>query len=154
MKIEELKRIFCENLELLNKNAQWLLKSYEKAENIDFSKKELTDEELEVLETLSNRFGRTVDILINKVLRGLDLIELEDVSRKLDVVIRAEKRGFVRDYRVLIEMKDLRNELVHEYIQENLKEKFKEVLEKTPILIEIVRKINEYSKRMNYCQYD
>nr|BAL54318.1 hypothetical conserved protein [uncultured Aquificae bacterium] len=152
MKIEELKRIFCENLELLNKNAQWLLKSYEKAENIDFSKKELTDEELEVLETLSNRFGRTVDILINKVLRGLDLIELEDVSRKLDVVIRAEKRGFVRDYRILIEMKDLRNELVHEYIQENLKEKFKEVLEKTPILIEIVRKINEYSKRMNYCQ--
>ncbi len=154
MKIEELKRIFCENLELLNKNAQWLLKSYEKAENIDFSKKELTDEELEVLETLSNRFGRTVDILINKVLRGLDLIELEDVSRKLDVVIRAEKRGFVRDYRILIEMKDLRKELVHEYIQENLKEKFKEVLEKTPILIEIVRKINEYSKRMNYCQYD
>ncbi|WP_304091715.1 hypothetical protein [Hydrogenobacter thermophilus] len=154
MKIEELKRIFCENLELLNKNAQWLLKSYEKAENIDFSKKELTDEELEVLETLSNRFGRTVDILINKVLRGLDLIELEDVSRKLDVVIRAEKRGFVRDYRILIEIKDLRKELVHEYIQENLKEKFKEVLEKTPILIEIVRKINEYSKRMNYCQYD
>ncbi|ADO45196.1 hypothetical protein Hydth_0799 [Hydrogenobacter thermophilus TK-6] len=81
MKIEELKRIFCENLELLNKNAQWLLKSYEKAENIDFSKKELTDEELEVLETLSNRFGRTVDVLI-------------------------------------------------------------------------IRKINEYSKRMNYCQYD
>lgn len=92
MKIEELKRIFCESLELLNKNAQWLLKSYEKAENIDFSKKELTDEELEVLETLSNRFGRTVDILINKVLRGLDLIELEDVSRKLDVVIRTGKK--------------------------------------------------------------
>lgn len=58
----------------------------------------------------------------------------------------------MRDYRILIEMKDLRNELVHEYIQENLKEKFKEVLEKTPILMEIVRKTNEYSKRMNYCQ--
>jgi hypothetical protein len=32
-------------------------------------------------------------MLINKILRGLDLIELEDISRKLDIVIRAEKRG-------------------------------------------------------------
>ena len=69
---------------------------------------------MEVLKTLSNKYGRTVDILINKVLRGLDIIELEDITRKLDIIIRAEKRGFVNDYKILIEMKDLRNELVQE----------------------------------------
>ena len=125
-------------------------KSYQKAKNIDLNKK-LSDDDLEVLETLSNRYGRTVDILINKVLRGLDIIELEDINRKLDIVIRAEKRGFVDDYRIFIKMKDLRNELVHEYIQENLVEKFKEVLEYTPKLFNIINKLRSYVRRMNYC---
>ena len=49
MIIEEEKKIFCENLKLLNKNLDWLLKSYKKAQNIDFSKGDLTEEEIEVL---------------------------------------------------------------------------------------------------------
>lgn len=151
MKREEAVKIFCENLELLNKNTEWLRKSFERAKKIDLSKESLSEEELEVLETLANRFGRTIDILINKVLRGLDIIELEDISRKLDIVIRAEKRGFVDSYRDLIEMKDLRNELVHEYIQENLIGKFREILEKTPYLMEIVDKVKDYSTKMQYC---
>ncbi|SMO55733.1 hypothetical protein SAMN06269117_11055 [Balnearium lithotrophicum] len=151
MTFEERKAIFCENLKLLNKNLDWLLKSYRKAQNIDFSKKGLTESELEILETLSNGFGRTIDMFINRVLRSLDLLELEDVGRKPDVVIRAEKRGFVDDYKLLIELKDLRNELAHEYIQENLIEEFKEVLEKVPILIDTIKKINEYTEKMNYC---
>ncbi|WP_457622334.1 hypothetical protein [Persephonella sp.] len=152
MKQKETQKIFCENLQLLNKNVQWLKRSLQKAKKIELeSKKDLNESDLETLETLSNRFRRTVDILINKVLRSLDILELEDITRKLDIVIRAEKRGFVDDYNLLIEMKDLRNELVHEYIQENLIEKFKEVLEKTPLLIDIVKKINYYSKKMRYC---
>ena len=147
---EEAVKIFCENLNLLEKNLKWLKKSYEKAKKIDLNK-ELTEEDLEVFETLSNRFGRTVDILINKILRGLDIIELEDITRKLDIVIRAEKRGFVDDYKVLIEMKDLRNELVHEYIQENLIERFKEVLEYTPRLFDITNKLKDYVEKMEYC---
>ncbi|WP_293446030.1 hypothetical protein [Persephonella sp.] len=147
---EETIKIFCENLDLLEKNLKWLKKSYEKAKNIDLNK-ELSEEDLEVFETLSNRFGRTIDILINKILRGLDIIELEDISRKLDIVIRAEKRGFVDDYKILIEMKDLRNELVHEYIQENLLEKFKEVLEYTPKLFDIANKLKNYVRKMKYC---
>ena len=147
---EEAIKIFCENLNLLEKNLKWLKKSYEKAKKIDLNK-ELTEEDLEVFETLSNRFGRTVDILINKILRGLDIIELEDITRKLDIVIRAEKRGFVDDYKILIEMKDLRNELVHEYIQENLIERFKEVLEYTPRLFDITNKLKDYVEKMEYC---
>ncbi|WP_211245377.1 hypothetical protein [Sulfurihydrogenibium subterraneum] len=152
MTIEEKKKLFCENLNMLNKNLDWLLKSYKKVENIDFLREDLTEEDLEVLETLSNRFGRSVDILINKVLRSLDLLEMEDISRKLDAVIRAEKRGFVEDYKILIEMKDLRNELSHEYIQENLIEKFEEVIENVPKLVKIIEKINLYAKKMQYCK--
>lgn len=150
MKRENIENIFCENLKLLEKNLYWLMKSYKKAESIDLNK-DLSEEDFEVLETLSNRFGRTVDILINKVLRGLDILELEDISRKLDIVIRAEKRGFVDNYKILIEMKDLRDELVHEYIQENLVERFKEILIYTPELFNIINKLKLYVKSVRYC---
>ncbi len=150
MNKKETEKIFCENLSLLHKSMEWLLKSYKKAKNIDLNKS-LSENELEIMETLSNRFGRTIDIFINKTLRSLDILELEDISRKLDIVIRAEKRGFVDSYDILIEMKDLRNELAHEYIQDNLIEKFKEVVEKTPILIKIIDKLNQYVHKMRYC---
>jgi len=129
---------------------EWLLKSYKKAKNIDLNKS-LSENDLEIMETLSNRFGRYVDIFVNKMLRSLDVLELEDISRKLGIVIRAEKRGFVDSYDILIEMKDLRNELAHEYIQDNLIEKFKEVVEKTPTLIKITDKLSQYVHKMRYC---
>jgi hypothetical protein len=131
LKLDEKEKIFFENLKSLNKSVEWLEKSLQRAKGINVEGTvNLEEEELEILETLSNRFGRTVDLLINKVLRSLDILELEDTGRRLDIVIRAEKRGFVDDYRLLIEMKDLRNELVHEYLQENLLDKFKEVMNK------------------------
>jgi hypothetical protein len=142
--------LFCENLKKLLRNKEWLEKSYRKSLRIDLDN--LREEDYEVLETLCNRFGRTVDMLINKILRGLDLIELEDVSRKLDIVIRAEKRGFVDDYRVLIALKDLRNELVHEYIEENLVKKYKEVIMRVPQLLDIVNKVIKYIEEKNYCK--
>jgi len=146
---EDLIILFCEDLKKLIRSKEWLEKSYYKAldKNLDV----LKEEDYEVLETLCNRFGRTVDILINKILRGLDLIELEDISRKLDIVIRAEKRGFVDDYKVLVALKDLRNELVHEYIEENLVKKYKEVIMRVPQLLEIVDKVIKYVDEKNYC---
>jgi hypothetical protein len=134
----------------LIRNKEWLEKSYHKSLRIDLDN--LSEEDYEVLETLCNRFGRTVDMLINKILRGLDLIELEDVSRKLDIVIRAEKRGFVDDYRVLVALKDLRNELVHEYIEENLVKKYKEEIMRVPQLLDIVNKVIKYIEEKNYCK--
>lgn len=140
------KELLCENLRLLEKSILWLLKSYDKAKVIQH----IDEENIEIFETLSNRFGRTVDILINKVLRSLDIYELEYTGTKLDVVIRAEKRGFVENYKTLIELKDLRNELVHEYIEEEIYEKFREIVQKTPLLVDISKKVIKYTSK--YCK--
>lgn len=88
-----------------------------------------------------------MDILLNKVLRSLGILELEEPLRKLDVVIRAEKRGLVEDYNTLIEMKDLRNELAHEYIEETLKFRLEEVLEKSLKLLEITENLKQYMEK-------
>jgi len=149
MTLQERKAILCNNLELLQKSSKWLKNSFDKASVIDFDK-EIEERELEILETFSNRYSRTVDIFLNRALRSLDFVELEDTSKKLDIVIRAEKRGFIEDYNLLIEMKDLRNELVHEYIQEALYEKFQEILFYTPLLLTAIQKFISYSKK-SYC---
>lgn len=145
------KKVLCENIKHLKKSIQWLLKSFEKSKNIQVSP-DISEEEIEILETLSNRFSRTVDLLINKVLRSIDIYELEDTGTKLDTVIRAEKRGFVSDYKTLIQLKDLRNELAHEYLEEEVFQKFKEVIYFTPLLADICSKVIKYIEEKKYCE--
>ncbi len=67
------------------------------------------------VEAFSSRFARTVDLLVNKVLRSLDRVELKPEGGLLDVVNRAEKRGFVARAAELREMKDIRNIIAHDY---------------------------------------
>ena len=50
---------------------------------------------LESVEAFCSRFARTVDLLVNKALRSLDRGELKPEGTLLDVVNRAEKRGFI-----------------------------------------------------------
>jgi len=147
---KERQELFCENLRLFNKTLLWLKKSLERMSTVNVNGT-LSERELEAVEALLSRYSRSVDILINRVLRSLDYLELEDSKRKLDVVIRAEKRGFVDDYNKLIEMKDLRNELAHEYLEERLMDKVKEVVDKSWELLKIAERINAYSKEMKYC---
>jgi uncharacterized protein YutE (UPF0331/DUF86 family) len=75
----------------------------------------VTEGQLESAEAFTGRFARSVDLLVNKVLRILDRVELRSEGGLLDVVNRAEKRGFVRNAEELREMKDVRNIIAHDY---------------------------------------
>ncbi|MCX6891214.1 MAG: hypothetical protein NTX51_06785 [Verrucomicrobia bacterium] len=73
-----------------------------------------TEKQLESAEAFTGRFARSVDLLVNKVLRALDRVELKPEGTLLDVVNRAEKRGLVEHAEELCEMKDVRNMIAHE----------------------------------------
>ncbi len=151
MSREKLKKLLCENLELLKKNSLWLERSYHLCKDYQFTSiEDLSEEQLTNLEALSSRFGRTIDLLIYKVLRNLDIYELESIDNKLDIVVRAEKRGFVDNFEILIEMKDLRNRLVHEYIID-ISDVFTQVLKYSPDLLDVVKKVENYIKLKRYC---
>jgi len=149
MNFEERLRLFCENWNLYLKSIKWLKISLSRVRELN-PQGNWSLEDYEKVETLFARYSRSVDILLNKVLRSLDILELEEPLRKLDIVIRAEKRGFVEDYDLLIEMKDLRNELSHEYVEEALKNRLEEVIEKSKQLLEITERIKNYLKENNY----
>jgi uncharacterized protein YutE (UPF0331/DUF86 family) len=146
--VRDYRLILCENSQVLRKSLEWLQRSYAKAHSVALDKP-LSESDLEILETLSNRFSRAVDILISKVLRAIDLVELEEPGSRLDMVIRAEKRGFVAEYKTLIKLKDLRNELTHEYLEEQLNARFREVVAAVPELVEIAQRVLVYVER--YC---
>jgi len=138
--------VLKENLQKLNLSSEWVRKSYEQAVKINI-KDDYTIEEFEKLEVLASRYARTTDMLVNKALRSIDTLELEDIGNVIDIMNRAEKRGIVESAEILHILKDLRNNIVHEYQIEKVAKFFGEIVKYSPVLLEIIKKVNEYCMR-------
>ena len=108
-----------------------------------------TEKQLESTEAFTGRFARAVDLLVNKVLRSLDRVELKAEGTLLDVVNRAEKRGFVADAGALREMKDVRNMIAHDYAGAKAAEIFAYCRAQKPAFDEICTRVEAYVRRLS-----
>jgi hypothetical protein len=135
-----------QDLVLLRKQLFWLEHSFRECRGIGVKEK-YTVEEFGRFETLCARYSRSIDFLIRKFFRTLDAYEFENQGTLIDVVNHAHKRGLFEDVEELRIMKDLRNTIVHEYIEEELVEVFAEVLEYSGKLIGIFQRTIEYTER-------
>lgn len=104
------------------------------------------ENQLESIEAFSSRFARTVDLVVNKVLRSLDRAELLPQGTLLDVVNRAEKRGLIARAGDLREMKDVRNIIAHDYAGAKMAEIFVYCREQKPVLDALCASIADYAK--------
>ncbi|WP_456431519.1 hypothetical protein [Nitratifractor sp.] len=138
-----IRELLLRDRELLKKQRFWIEVSYTECRAIGI-KEVYTVEEFGKFETLCSRYGRGIDFLIRKIFRTLDIYEFETPGTLIDVVNRAHKRGLFEDIDQLRQMKDLRNTIVHEYIEEELSEQFEEVLKSTQTLLEIIDATLEY----------
>jgi uncharacterized protein YutE (UPF0331/DUF86 family) len=120
--------------------------SYEQTIKIDIKSKYEIDE-FDKLENLTSRYARTTDMLVNKVLRSIDTVESEDIGTIIDIMNRAEKRGIVSSAELLHTIKDLRNNIVHEYKIAEITKFFADVKKYTPLLLEIIKNVNEYCEK-------
>ncbi len=145
--------VLRENLDTLNLSADWVKHSLEQTHSIN-SKDTYTTEEFDKLENLTSRYARTTDMLVNKVLRSIDTVESEDIGTIIDIMNRAEKRGIVTQAELLHTVKDLRNNIVHEYKIAEITKFFDEVRKFAPILLEIIDNVNEYCKRYLEAAYE
>lgn len=123
---------------LLEKQRSWLRISYDECSAIGV-KQEYSVEEFGKFETLCSRYSRSIDFLIRKIFRTLDAYEFENQGTLVDVVNRAHKRGLFDDVEELRVMKDVKNTIVHEYIEEELTGVFDEVLEYSGKLLVIMQ---------------
>jgi uncharacterized protein with HEPN domain len=110
-------------------------------------KEDYTFEELDKFEALTGRFARTSDILIQKIFRTLDNMELELPGTAIDRINRAERRGLI-SADTFKEIRYLRNDIAHEYVLDMVDEIYKKTLELAPYLLETMDKVLRlYSKK-------
>jgi uncharacterized protein YutE (UPF0331/DUF86 family) len=136
-----------EDAQLLEKQLSWLTFSFEECSMIG-TKEEYSIDEFGKFETLCSRYARSIDFLIRKMFRTLDTYEFEDQGTLVDIVNRAHKRGLFEDMEQVRLMKDLRNTIVHEYIEDELRDLFEEVLHYTEELIRIMQTTLRYTQTL------
>ena len=75
------------------------------------------DERGEMLDAFVSRFGRLQDTLDDKLLPALLRATLEKTGTQLDNLLRAEKLGWIESVQAWMELRELRNRLIHEYME-------------------------------------
>lgn len=136
--------IFDRNLIDLNRTKAFLQKSSDKCALVVNDVDQVNDDALESCEALTARFARTVDILTQKVLKTIFLLLREEAKTFIDRCYLAEKLGLIDDAQQLINVRDLRSEIVHEYSQMELKVLFQETVSASKILISLVDQVDRY----------
>lgn len=137
-KIELLK----EELANLQLAANHLSYSIERCHNL-MGHDEVSPEQLERLESLTSRFARLADLLIQRIFRLIDEIELEGGGSILDRIYRAEKRGWANASDI-IRIRELRNLIAHEYANDKMPEVYAAVAILSPMLIAVIPKVIDY----------
>ena len=110
-------------------------------------KEKYTESEFDDFEDLTSRYARTTDLIVNRTLRSIDTVELLDSGSVIDTANRAEKRGLIDSVARLRDLKDLRNDIAHEYETEDLRGLFESVLKAVPELFETADRISTYCRR-------
>jgi uncharacterized protein with HEPN domain len=108
--------------------------------NVDIKWIEALDENpqhSEMLDAFEARFSRLQDAIGDKLLPTILKLNLETVGSQLDNLFRAEKLGWIESADQWIELRGLRNSLIHEYMTnpENLLYALKKVIELGEMLI-------------------
>jgi uncharacterized protein with HEPN domain len=135
-----------EHLAFLNKSVTALEYSYDKCSAIG-EKKEYNLEEQESFEALTSRFARSSDILTQKVFKTLFILLQEDVKTIIDAANFLEKLNIVDNADDLLNIREIRNQITHEYVESDLKTLFLDVLRYVPELRKIISKVRAYYQK-------
>lgn len=130
----------------MDEAVRWLKRSHAICQDLG-TPATYTEQQYDALEALTSRYARLSDILVQKVFRGIDRLELEDSGTVLDVIRRAEKRGLIISTEMMREMRELRNEIAHEYASADLQTLFHDAVRLAPELLVIAERVHEYCRR-------
>ncbi|GAB4450462.1 MAG: hypothetical protein OHK0036_09190 [Bacteroidia bacterium] len=130
-------------MSLLKLSIDYLNESYERCLKFGWKEK-YTNEELIDIDALTSRFARSSDIIMKKIFRYLDEIELEPNKSILDRIHSAEKRNLISSSEKWKEIRNLRNYISHEYSTFQISETFKEVMNTIPEIITTYQNLVNY----------
>lgn len=129
--------------QILKKAITALKYSIAKVKNINFSEDSSLDE-MEILEAFSSRYSRLSDLYTQKYLKTFFLLLGESNFTLIDKSNYLQKIA-IADSDILLEIRNLRNDFTHEYLEENLIEMYKKAIEFSLKLIELAERTMAYS---------
>ncbi len=142
MSREIIQSVLKANRDLLNQALPSFGKSLEKCRLLDFTAP-LSFEMEESLDALTSKFARVSDMFTQKVLKSLVLLTREDAPTFVDRMNLCEKLGVISSASDLIEIRDLRNQIAHEYLAENLSEVYADCLALSEKLLNEIKTANQ-----------
>lgn len=137
MRAETLQPLLRTELAHLVRAAVSLEKSAAKCAKLEPSPRQSFEEE-ESFDALTSKFARSADILTQKVLKTLVLLLREDAPTFIDRMNLCEKLGVIPSAKALVEVRDLRNMIAHEYAREDLMQVYADTLELAPALLSAI----------------
>ena len=140
---EELK----EDLNRLDRSVEMLKYSSQQCRKIGI-KEDYSLEELDRFESLTSRFARTSDIYTQKVMKGIILVLREEANTFIDRANLFEKLEIANAEDLKL-IRDLRNEISHEYKVDDIAEIFEAVMEYCDKLIEVIDKTKVFVSAKN-----
>ncbi len=102
--------------------------------------------EWERWDALTARFARLADLLTQRVFRAIDRAEfLPSEATFIDRLNYAEKRGHIRSTYTWKEIREVRNQIVHEYAAEDILALIQDVVHYTPELLACTQQVSKYA---------
>ncbi len=137
-----------EQIALAEKAAKTLTYSFERIPEIS-TDKDFSEAEWERWDALTARFARLADILTQRVFRAIDVVEfLSARSTFIDRINRAEKRGHIQSAFEWKEIREIRNQIVHEYATVYLLSLLQDTVDHTPQLLKCVDQLSSYKREI------
>ncbi|MEI6575138.1 MAG: hypothetical protein WCO63_03075 [Bacteroidota bacterium] len=113
-------------------------------------KNQYSFEELESFDSLTSKFSRTSDIFTQKVLRTIWMLLHEPFVPFIDSMNKAEKMSLLLSADQMIEIRDLRNEIAHEYIPDAIHDLVPDTIELTAVLFENISVCQDFLMKRSW----
>jgi hypothetical protein len=154
-KLQDQQFILAQLIRVTAKEARYLERTADRLRSLDIDifwvqSLENNDEYSEMLDAFVSRYGRLQDTLGDKFLPAILRASLEKTGAQLDNLLRAEKLGWIESTQSWIELRELRNRLVHEYIEstDDLLNALHQALESVHILTETQLSFAAYAQKL------
>lgn len=134
---------------LLQASLETLLQSVEKCQAIGV-KPEYTFEEQESFDSLTSKFNRTSDLFTQKIIRTTWMLLHEPFAPFIDMMNIGEKIRMLQCANQMIGIRDMRNQISHEYIPEAIRDLVPEVIELTIQLRENINYMRDFLTARNW----
>ena len=110
------------------------------------------EERSEWLDAFVSRYGRLQDTLGNKLLPALLTANLEKTGSQLDNLLLAEKLGWIDSMEDWVDLRDLRNNLIHEYMEspQGLLEALQAALKGAQVLVETQTRLTDHAQQQGF----